>query len=148
LPDVDTHTDNSAYIIYTSGTTGNPKGVVVSHRSMAQHLIGFVHHLQLKRTDTVLQFASINFDASIESLFTPLIVGAATLIRSNKLWDITTLCQEIITHNVSVITDLPVSYWLQSMTEMSRQFIKEPHRLRTIIVGGESLPVEAIHRWS
>ena len=32
-----THPDNLAYVIYTSGSTGQPKGVLVSHGSIAAH---------------------------------------------------------------------------------------------------------------
>ncbi|MGA9917346.1 MAG: condensation domain-containing protein, partial [Paraburkholderia sp.] len=46
--------DNLAYIIYTSGSTGQPKGVLVSHGSIAEHCRDAEKYYDLRPTDRVL----------------------------------------------------------------------------------------------
>ena len=69
-----------AYIIYTSGTTGLPKGTPITHTN----LMHFVNTLQktycLDPKSTVLQFANLSFDASIEEFFIPLTQGARLVL--------------------------------------------------------------------
>ncbi len=64
LPLVTDPTDR-AYVIYTSGSTGQPKGVPISHRSLCDRILYHTDYLNINETDTVLQFASVAFDASL-----------------------------------------------------------------------------------
>ena len=53
-----------AYLIYTSGSTGVPKGVLVTHIGIPSLARSHVQSLNLTQRSRVLQFASLNFDAS------------------------------------------------------------------------------------
>src|SRR6185436_18942016 len=73
------HPDNAAYVIYTSGSAGRPKGVVVTHRSLAAYL--------LRSRDTYsgvtggsLLHSSIAFDLTVTALYTPLISGGCVRV--------------------------------------------------------------------
>jgi len=57
--------ENLAYVIYTSGSTGAPKGVMVSHRALCNHLFWRQDHIPLSGADRVLQRASYTFDDSV-----------------------------------------------------------------------------------
>lgn len=70
--------EDPAYVIYTSGSTGLPKGVVLSHRALA-NLIHW-HLRDLRPSARVLQFASLSFDASFHEFFAAWLVGAALVI--------------------------------------------------------------------
>lgn len=49
--------DDVAHLYYTSGTTGRPKGVMLSHRNVAAHMLAAVEELQLVETDVWLHAA-------------------------------------------------------------------------------------------
>lgn len=42
-----------SYIIYTSGTTGKPKGVMIEHKGMLNHLLVKVHDLKMDKNTVV-----------------------------------------------------------------------------------------------
>lgn len=71
---------NLAYIIYTSGTTGNPKGVMISHRSLVNYCSWAVKFYLGEESSTFPLFTSISFDLSLTSIFTPLISGNTIVI--------------------------------------------------------------------
>src|SRR6185369_5792229 len=76
---------NLAYVIYTSGSTGNPKGVLVTHRSVVNHCQAMARLFDLQPSDKVLQFAPLNFDIAVEELFTSLASGAAIILLPAQL---------------------------------------------------------------
>ncbi|MFP5263124.1 MAG: non-ribosomal peptide synthetase, partial [Blastocatellia bacterium] len=71
--------DNLAYVIYTSGSTGNPKGVMVTHRGLANYLEWCQAAYSLDEGQGTLVHSSYCFDLSITSLF-------ATLLSGNRLY--------------------------------------------------------------
>src|SRR4029079_5326077 len=44
-----------AYVIFTSGSTGVPKGAMVDHRGMTNHLVAMIDYLGLTVCDRVAQ---------------------------------------------------------------------------------------------
>nr|WP_196769786.1 non-ribosomal peptide synthetase/type I polyketide synthase [Vibrio coralliilyticus] len=71
-----------AYVIYTSGTTGNPKGVMVSHRSLAYYTHVFIKTVEV---DTINSAFLLNycFDASLPTIFSGLLTSGRTTILDN-----------------------------------------------------------------
>ncbi|WP_406068788.1 amino acid adenylation domain-containing protein [Micromonospora sp. NBC_01638] len=74
--------ESPAYVVYTSGSTGTPKGVVAHHRGVVNHLRYIMREHNVTAADTVLQIASLAFDASVRDLFGPLSVGARVVLLS------------------------------------------------------------------
>uniref|UniRef100_UPI0005193128 non-ribosomal peptide synthetase n=1 Tax=Mesorhizobium sp. WSM3626 TaxID=1040987 RepID=UPI0005193128 len=122
-----------AYVIYTSGSTGKPKGVMVEHRGLAEHILASVDKYQITVADRVLQFASTNFDPSIEQAFSALITGAALVIRPNAIWSPEKLKAEIVRNSITVANITP-SYFHPNLTKY----------LRLLIVGGEAFSVSKL----
>nr|AEH26540.1 amino acid adenylation domain protein [uncultured Acidobacteria bacterium C5] len=73
-PAVAVDLDNPAYVIYTSGSTGRPKGVVVLHRGLTNYLQWAARSYQAEGGGTPV-LGSVGFDATITSLFVPLVAG-------------------------------------------------------------------------
>ena len=68
--------ESLAYIIYTSGSTGQPKGVMVPHRALANHMRWMQRTFSITSSDCVLQKTPFSFDASVWEFFLPLLAGA------------------------------------------------------------------------
>ena len=66
--------ENPAYVMYTSGSTGRPKGVVVPHRGLTNYLLWAARYYMPDGGGAPV-LGSIGFDATITSLFVPLLTG-------------------------------------------------------------------------
>ena len=74
-----------AYVIYTSGSTGPPKGVMVEHRGMLNHLHAKIVDLSLSERSAVVQNASNSFDISVWQMFAGPFAGGRTVIYEKAL---------------------------------------------------------------
>jgi amino acid adenylation domain-containing protein/non-ribosomal peptide synthase protein (TIGR01720 family) len=134
-----------AYVIYTSGSTGTPKGVVVSHDALAQYLASVGAVLGADAAAMPLLTAPA-FDLTVTTLFAPLRAGGriaivpegntagtdlqvgpstATLDALEAAFgpDATATAVKLTPSHVALLAARPVT----------------PHRLRTVMVGGEAL---------
>jgi len=73
-----------AYLIYTSGSTGVPKAVLVTHVGVPSMVRSHAENLNLTQQSRVLQFASLNFDASFWELVMALATGAALVLLKDE----------------------------------------------------------------
>ena len=73
-----------AYVIYTSGSTGTPKGVMIEHKSIFNYLLNSRDKFIKKDENGSGTFIHIpyTFDASLKSIFTPLVSGKLAVISS------------------------------------------------------------------
>ena len=65
-----------AYVIYTSGSTGKPKGVMIEHYGVINLTTAHKRSFNITGESTLLQLASISFDASVSTMFCALLNGA------------------------------------------------------------------------
>lgn len=77
--------EHLAYVIYTSGSTGNPKGVMISHRSVVSVLQSVRDMPTVTEDDVLLAQTTISFDVSVEELFLPLLTGARIEVISRAI---------------------------------------------------------------
>jgi amino acid adenylation domain-containing protein len=141
------HPDDLAYLVYTSGSTGTPKGVAVTHRSISTHCDGIRTAYGLGPADTVLQFASVAFDASVEQLLAPLVSGAAVLLRGPELWEPRELLAHMRRHRVTVM-ELTPEYWYQLIAALEEDPYPPLDHFRLMNVGGDAVAPGQLTRWA
>jgi amino acid adenylation domain-containing protein len=130
--------ENLAYVIYTSGSTGGPKGVMMSHRAICNHLHWRQETFPLNESDGFLQKASTAFDISVWEIFAPLIAGARlVLARPEGEKDPSYLVRLIAEQNITVAHFGP---------PLLQAFLAEPNlelcnALKHVFCGGEALSV-------
>jgi amino acid adenylation domain-containing protein len=139
--------ENPAYVIYTSGSTGQPKGVLVSHRSIVDHCQSVQQYFELNSLDAVLQFTSPSFDVSLEEILPTLIVGARLVIMGASVWHPTEFHRKISQYGLTVL-NLPTAYW----QELAREWADVPELVpniqpRLFIVGGDTVLPGALKLW-
>ncbi|MFN8596438.1 MAG: amino acid adenylation domain-containing protein, partial [Anaerolineae bacterium] len=146
-PIVDLAPDDLAYILYTSGSTGEPKGVVISHAAIADHCRVMAQHFELTAVDRVLQFASLNFDASLEQIITALSVGATLVVRGSELLGGREFNQFVAQHQLTVV-NVPPAYWQQWLQAWSQPDGLAPNsQLRLVIIGGDVVLPDQLRMW-
>jgi amino acid adenylation domain-containing protein len=146
-PGSSTLPENLAYFIYTSGSTGQPKGVLVSHDSIAGHCRNAQRLYELDSRDRVLQFASLSFDVSLEEILPTLIVGARLVIMGTNIWPPAEFHRKISEFGLTVL-NLPTAFW----QELAREWAGVPELVpniqpRLFIVGGDTMLPEVLKLW-
>ncbi|HZD95641.1 MAG TPA: amino acid adenylation domain-containing protein, partial [Candidatus Sulfotelmatobacter sp.] len=130
---------NTAYVIYTSGSTGKPKGVVVSHVGIPSLALSHTQRLELVQNSRVLQFASLNFDASFWELLMALTTGSALVLTEDEQGGFP--LQELLKNQRITHATLTPSV-LSTLDE--RQDAGPPN----LIIVGEKCPGDLVARWS
>ncbi|MFJ9818691.1 amino acid adenylation domain-containing protein [Streptomyces sp. NPDC101151] len=137
--------DDLAYVIYTSGSTGLPKGVMVEHRNVARFFVAAQEWFGYRPGDVWTLFHSFAFDFTVWEMWGALlhrgrlIVVTQETARSPRDF-YTLLCEE----GVTVLGQTP--------TGMGQLIAAQgedgaPHRLRTIVLGGEELDASTLGPW-
>ncbi len=147
-PEVETHPESAAYVIYTSGSTGKPKGVLVPHGALAAFTETAREAYGIGAGDRVLQFASVNFDASAEEIYPALVSGACLVLRNEEMLGSAALFLEACRDWGITVLDLPTAYWHELSAELAGEGGAElPPGLRLVIIGGERALPERLRAW-
>ncbi|MEV0382604.1 aminotransferase class III-fold pyridoxal phosphate-dependent enzyme, partial [Nonomuraea sp. NPDC050643] len=72
--------DTAAYVMFTSGSTGEPKGIVVEHRAMLNHVRAMVGAFAIREDSVVAQNAPGAFDVSVWQWTAALTVGGSVAV--------------------------------------------------------------------
>ncbi|MFY0568156.1 non-ribosomal peptide synthase/polyketide synthase [Archangium lansingense] len=137
------HADSPAYAIYTSGSTGQPKGTLITHRALANHMAWLLSTFGLTSEHRVLLKTPLSFDASVWECWAPLMVGAPLVLAPPEAHrDPAALVECVLRQRVSV---------LQVVPSMLRFLLDEPAlsratHLRWLFCGGEALASELAPR--
>ena len=138
-PQVPLQVSHPAYVIYTSGSTGAPKGVVVTHAGIASLGRDQAERLGVTPDSRILQFASLNFDASLWEAVMAWSNGAALVLPQDEERTGEPLGALLLRQRVTHAT-LPPTI-LATLDD-------DDIPLQTLVVAGERCPPELVERWS
>ncbi|MCP5048892.1 MAG: amino acid adenylation domain-containing protein, partial [bacterium] len=140
---------NLAYVIYTSGSTGIPKGVMLEHRGMLNHLYAKIDALDLTANDSVVQNASQTFDISVWQFLAILMVGGCVHIFNDETAsDPLQLLRQVAQQKLTVLEVVPsfLRVMLEEVVSRPDTHLDLSH-LRWLIPTGEALPPELCIQW-
>jgi amino acid adenylation domain-containing protein len=146
-PETQAGPEHLAYVIYTSGSTGKPKGVEIEHGSLSNHIWFSALRFGMRTGERILQFASLNFDTSVQEIFSALSGGATLVLRSEEMIEtVATFLAKCREWSLTVL-DLPTSYWHELVAVASAEHLYFAESMRLVVIGGERALPERFAQW-
>jgi amino acid adenylation domain-containing protein len=132
--------DDLAYVLYTSGTTGEPKGVMISHRSVANVVADCNERYAVTPADRFIALSAFNFDLSAYDVFGALSAGAALVLpdagRATDPEHWLELCDRF---GVTIWNSVPAIAGLMA-EQAAAGDQSRPHALRLVMMSGDRIP--------
>jgi amino acid adenylation domain-containing protein/non-ribosomal peptide synthase protein (TIGR01720 family) len=136
--------ENLAYVIYTSGSTGKPKGTLITHRGLTNYLHWCLAAYPLQEGRGSLVNSTIAFDATVTSIFSPLLAGRTVRLLS-EITDVEALGAALGQEgDYSLIKITPAHLEILSH-QLSPE--KASSLARSFIIGGENLVADRVAFW-
>jgi amino acid adenylation domain-containing protein/non-ribosomal peptide synthase protein (TIGR01720 family)/FkbM family methyltransferase len=136
------HLDHPAYVIYTSGSTGKPKGVVIGHRALSAYLAWAGERYEAGQGEGAPINTAAGFDATITSLFLPLISGRPVILLPEDRQI------EALAELLNGGAELTLVKLTPAHLEALRTLVDPAKvRARRFVVGGEALQADVAAFW-
>ncbi|WP_207843958.1 non-ribosomal peptide synthetase [Williamsia soli] len=135
--------DRPAYVIFTSGTTGEPKGVVIGMTALHRYLEWARSEYRMDEGSGAPLFSSIAFDATLTTLFGPLLAGATiVVIGDDPMFELAETLRR--RPDFSFVKATP--HHVRLLTEMleGESLVAA---MRYLVVGGDELDTATVMRW-
>ncbi|MDB6373980.1 amino acid adenylation domain-containing protein [Photorhabdus bodei] len=133
-----------AYVIYTSGSTGTPKGSMLEHRSVCNYLLWARRDYLAERQFDSIVSSPLAFDATVTSLYLPLLCGGKIhlLCDGQELIELLPL---LLSMESGVLVKITPGHLLAIGQELKTVGRKCP--AHCFVVGGETLPSSIVTLW-
>jgi len=136
--------DDLAYVIYTSGSTGKPKGTLLTHRGFTNYLHWALDYYAVTAGSGAPVQSSLAFDATITSLYLPLLAGKTTVLLPERE-EIEALAETLRQGPAfSLIKITPAHLEILNQQLQPADF---PRASRALVLGGEALTSAHIQPW-
>jgi amino acid adenylation domain-containing protein len=140
---------DAAYVMFTSGSTGVPKGAMIEHLGMLNHIYGKISDTQISSVDIVAQNGPQCFDISVWQYLAALILGGRVLIFKDEIaHDPAKLLREVERGAVTILQLVPsmlreIVYQASSLGD-ARPTLSA---LRWVIPTGDALTADLTRQW-
>jgi natural product biosynthesis luciferase-like monooxygenase protein/amino acid adenylation domain-containing protein len=143
---LNTDPSNLAYVIYTSGSTGQPKGALMTHAGMTNYLQWAAHAYEASVGDGSPVLGSIGFDATITSIFVPLVAGNQVIL----------LPEGVEFEAIQALVNSPYEYSFIKLTPAHLEILNtlraqnpaaDAKLAKYLILGGEALSGASLDPW-
>lgn len=144
---VEIHPQDLSYVIYTSGSTGEPKGVMIEHFGMLNHIGAKITEIGIKKDTIVAQNAPHTFDISVWQFFAPLVAGGQCIIYNDEdILNIGRFIGKTSGEHVNVLELVP-SYLLEMLHYIENGGEKVRFELQSLVLNAETLTKPMVSRW-
>ncbi|UXA53301.1 amino acid adenylation domain-containing protein [Xanthomonas prunicola] len=130
-----------AYVIYTSGSSGRPKGVMVPHDALSNYLHWAIDHYHPRQGAVVS--SSLSFDATVTSLYLPLLCGGTTELLPERD-EIEALLKRVCADQPLCLVKITPAH-LDVLTQQLAACGGTPS-VSLFVVGGEALHASTVKR--
>lgn len=134
-----------AYLIYTSGSTGKPKGVMVEHAGVCNYLQWALRYYG--SADAIVS-SSLAFDATVTSLFTPLLCGRAIRMLPERQ-EIDGMLALLRRGEGCGLINMLIKITPAHLDLLGQRLLESGDRpnVGVFVVGGEALPPSTVQMW-
>lgn len=141
--------DTLAYIIYTSGSTGKPKGVLIEQQGMVEYLSTAAQQYIQADPNSALSGSvvctSISFDATLTTLFAPLITGGFVELMPDNRNSLQLLADYFMDDEEQLLFKLTPTHMEALLQTELLEFDEDV--AHTLVIGGEQLTAKLLQQW-
>jgi L-proline---[L-prolyl-carrier protein] ligase len=134
-----------AYILYTSGSTGEPKGVMISHRTILTFINWSCETFQITPAERVTSHAPLHFDLSTFDIYATLKAGATVVLVPERLSVFPVQLADLLQNERITITYLVPSI-LSLMITYGKLDAHDLSALRAVLFAGEVFPIKSLRQ--
>ena len=134
------------YSVFTSGSTGDPKGILVSHKSVIDFISHFTEIFAITDRDIIGNQAPFDFDVSVKDIYSAFTTGARLILIPRTFFSTPPRLLDYL-----IDKDVTVLVWAVSalciISGLKGLSYKVPDKIRIIMFSGEVMPVKHLQMW-